>query len=54
MLDNCIGSGTTAVACVNTNRKYIGFETDKKYFEIASERIEKIIRERGDKENELI
>lgn len=54
VLDNCIGSGTTAVACVNTNRKYIGFETDKKYFEIASERIEKIIRERGDKENELI
>jgi site-specific DNA-methyltransferase (adenine-specific) len=40
VLDNCIGSGTTAVACVNTNRNYIGFELDEKYFNIANKRIE--------------
>ena len=39
VLDNCIGSGTTAVACINTNRNYIGFETEEKYFNIANERI---------------
>lgn len=41
VLDNCIGSGTTAIACINTNRNYIGFELDKKYFELANDRIEK-------------
>ena len=41
VLDNCMGSGTTAIACVNTNRKFIGFELDKDYFDIANERIEK-------------
>ena len=39
VLDNCMGSGTTAIACLNTNRKYIGFELDKNYFDIANERI---------------
>ena len=39
VLDNCIGSGTTAVACINTNRNFIGFEIDKNYFEIACKRI---------------
>lgn len=39
ILDNCMGSGTTCVACVNTNRHYIGFELDEKYFEIAKKRI---------------
>ena len=41
VLDNCMGSGSTGVACINTNRKFIGIELDKKYFEIARERIEK-------------
>jgi len=41
VLDNCIGSGTTAIACINTNRNYIGFELDEKYYNIACERIEK-------------
>jgi site-specific DNA-methyltransferase (adenine-specific) len=40
ILDNCIGSGTTAIACINTNRNYIGFENDPKYFEISNKRIE--------------
>ena len=33
--------GTTAVACINTNRNYIGFELDKKYYDLATERINK-------------
>lgn len=40
VLDNCMGSGTTGVACVNTNRNFIGIEKDEKYFEIARARIE--------------
>jgi len=39
VLDNCIGSGTTAVACINTNRKFIGIELEPKYVEIANQRI---------------
>ena len=39
VLDNCMGSGTTAVACLNTDRKYIGFETNKEYFDKSMERI---------------
>ena len=40
VLDNCMGSGSTGVACVNTNRNFIGIEKDPKYFEIAKNRIE--------------
>lgn len=40
VLDNCMGSGSTGVACVNTNRNFIGIELDKDYFNIAKERIE--------------
>ena len=39
VLDNCIGSGSTAIACINTNRNYIGFELDKQYYDIAINRI---------------
>lgn len=41
VLDCFMGSGTTGVACMNTNRNFIGIELDEKYFEIAKERIEK-------------
>ena len=41
VLDPFMGIGSTGVACVNTNRSFIGIELDKKYFEIAKERIEK-------------
>ena len=44
VLDPFMGSGTTCVACKNTNRKYIGIELDSKYFDIAKERIERISR----------
>ena len=40
VLDCCMGSGTTGVACANTNRKFIGIELDNNYFDIASKRIE--------------
>jgi len=46
VLDNCIGSGTTAVACINTNRNYIGFEIEQKYFEIAHKRIQESLKEK--------
>ena len=39
VLDNCIGSGTTAIAALNTHRNFIGFELDKGYFDIANQRI---------------
>jgi site-specific DNA-methyltransferase (adenine-specific) len=39
VMDNCMGSGTTGVACVNTGRHFIGFEKDPGYFIVASERI---------------
>ena len=41
VLDNFMGSGTTGVACVNTNRNFIGMELDENYFNIAKDRIEK-------------
>ena len=40
VLDNCMGVGSTGIACLNTNRKFIGIELDKNYFNIAKQRIE--------------
>lgn len=39
VLDNCMGSGTTGVACLNIGRNFIGIEKDPKYFEIARNRV---------------
>ena len=39
VLDNTMGSGSTGVACVNTNRNFIGIEKDETYFKIAKNRI---------------
>lgn len=39
VLDNCAGSGTTAVACLKENRHFVGYEITKEYFDIAQERI---------------
>lgn len=39
VLDNCMGSGTTAIACLNTGRNYIGFETEEKYIKSIEERL---------------
>ena len=41
VLDNCMGSGSTGVACMRTGRKFIGIELDEKYFQIAQDRISK-------------
>ena len=43
VLDNCMGSGSVGVACINTNRNFIGMELNKHYFKIAEERIKNII-----------
>jgi site-specific DNA-methyltransferase (adenine-specific) len=43
VLDNCMGSGTTGVACVNLGRRFIGIEKDESYYNIAKERIAKAI-----------
>ena len=43
VLDNCMGSGSTGVAAVNTNRNFIGIELDENYFNIAKERIESVV-----------
>lgn len=49
VLDNCIGSGSTAVACINENRQYIGFEINEEYYKTAIKRInKKIINNGGD------
>jgi len=46
VLDNCAGSGTTAIACLNTNRNYILMEKEEKYFEMITNRIAKWHSER--------
>ena len=43
ILDNCMGSGSTGIACVNTNRKFIGMELEEEYFKIAEEHIRSVI-----------
>jgi site-specific DNA-methyltransferase (adenine-specific) len=45
VLDNCMGSGSTGVACVNTGRQFIGIELDEGYFEIATNRITEAVLE---------
>lgn len=52
VLDPFVGSGTTAVACKETNRKYIGFELDETYYQIALDRLNNITQvEKREKEN---
>ena len=46
VLDNTMGSGSTGVACVNTNRNFIGIELDENYFNIAKERIENALKQK--------
>lgn len=45
VLDNCMGSGSTGVACINTNRKFIGIELDEHYYDIAVNRVNGFIYE---------
>ena len=39
VLDNCIGSGTTAVACKRLNRLFLGFETNEEYYNVSLKRL---------------
>lgn len=48
ILDNCMGSGSTGVACVNTKRNFIGIELDEHYFDIATQRITQAEKERAE------
>ena len=43
VIDNCMGSGSTGVACVNTGRRFIGIELDENYYRISKERIEEAL-----------
>jgi len=43
VLDNCMGSGTTAVACINTGRNFTGFELNEKYYTTAWDRANKVV-----------
>lgn len=52
VLDNCMGSGSTGVACVNTDRDFIGYELTEQYFEIAKERIKKAVEKKNEQETE--
>ena len=52
VLDNCMGSGSTGVACVNLNRNFIGMELTEQYFEIAKKRIEKVVVAKDEQETE--
>lgn len=52
VLDNCMGSGSTGVACVNLNRNFIGMELTEQYFEIAKERIEKVVAAKDEQKTE--
>jgi site-specific DNA-methyltransferase (adenine-specific) len=45
ILDNCMGSGTTAIACIKEKRHFIGFELNKEYYEKACDRIATELRE---------
>lgn len=45
ILDNCMGSGTTAIAAIMTNRHYVGFEKDRRYYAITCKRISDTIKE---------
>jgi site-specific DNA-methyltransferase (adenine-specific) len=46
VLDNCMGSGTTGIAAVDTNRKFIGIELTEKYFNIAEGRINAAVEDK--------
>lgn len=47
VLDPFVGVGTTAVACINTNRNYIGFELDQSYYDMAQERIKNQLKDKS-------
>lgn len=47
VLDNCMGSGSTGVACMRTNRNFVGMELDENYYNTAKKRIEEVTNQHG-------
>lgn len=45
VLDPCFGSGTTAIACINTGRRFVGFGLDANFYQTAKDRIEKRLKQ---------
>ena len=54
VLDNCMGSGSTGVACVNTNRNFIGIELDDNYFKIADNRLREAMELKNESNSAVI
>lgn len=54
VLDNCMGSGSTGVACVNTNRNFIGIEIDDNYFKIASNRLKEAMELKNESNSSIL
>lgn len=54
VLDNCMGSGSTGVACANTGRSFIGMELDEKYYYIAKERINMAMQHNSIQQNKTL
>jgi len=54
ILDNCIGSGTTAVAAINTGRNFIGIEQEPGYVDIARRRVDEALAFKNEKESDII
>ena len=52
VLDNTMGSGSTGIACINTNRKFIGIELENKYYSLAFDRIKNHIDSIKEKKQE--
>ena len=46
VLDNCMGSGSTGIACINTNRNFIGMELNEEFFKIGKQRINERLKEK--------
>jgi DNA modification methylase len=54
VLDNCAGSMSTAIACINTNRKCICIEKDEKFYSVGANRIDEYFLKKGEKQNDKI
>ena len=54
VLDNCMGSGSTGVACVDTNRNFIGIELDDNYFKIADNRLREAMELKNESNSAVI
>ena len=54
VLDNCMGSWSTGVACINTNCNFIGIELDDNYFQIASNRLKEVMELKNESNSSIL